>query len=52
MPDIADAELSNRPVPDDSVQFMGMSTEEYWMNKSKKIRDLLGEQKFAVKENG
>ena len=49
---IADAELSNRAVPTDSVIILGSTSDPYWTGKSRKIRELLGEQKFAVKGKG
>jgi len=49
---IADAELSNRAVPTDSVIILGSISDPYWTGKSRKIRELLGEQKFAVKGKG
>ena len=34
------------------MQILGSETDAYWVGKTKKIRDLLGEQKFAVKGKG
>merc|ERR1711990_412049 len=50
--DIYDCELSTRPVPADAVQLMGSKDDPYWIGKKKKIKDLLGEQKFATKGKG
>lgn len=49
---IADAELSNRPIPADSLIILGSTSDAYWTGKTKKIKELLGEQKFATKGKG
>merc|ERR1712137_360016 len=50
--EFVEAELSNRAIPEDAVQMMGDNEDKYWIGKKKKIQDLLGEQKFAVKGKG
>ena len=50
--DVYDCELSTRPVPSDAIILMGSTDDPYWLGKKEKIRDLLGEQKFATKGKG
>jgi len=50
--EFVEAELSNRMIPEDAIQMMGDNEDKYWIGKKKKIQDLLGEQKFAVKGKG
>merc|ERR1719495_127772 len=50
--EFVEAELSNRSIPEDAIQMMGDNEDKYCIGKKKKIQDLLGEQKFAVKGKG
>jgi len=48
--ELVEAELSNRVPPEDAELIFGDDDEDsYWIKKKKKIRALLGEQKFAIK---